>query len=138
MILSIPLKDLMDTYRHVEPTLVTNHMSLKEFITISVGVLDKTEEADPRSYCSKPDYYLDFTTPLAEFDQKIQAANPTNCYEDMDAALIQHQLTALALEVYYELVNSLRVYKIVDLPMVDRAVVGWQGHNMLLRVRRKY
>lgn len=137
MILSIPMKDLMDSYRHVEPHLVTNHLSLKEFMAISIGVLDKVEEADPRSYCSDPHYYLDYTTPLAEFDQKIQEANPTNCYEDLDAAFVQHQLTALALEVYYELVNSLRVYKIVDLPMVDRVVVGWQDQNMLIRVRRK-
>jgi len=56
----------------------------------------------------------------------------------MNAALVHHQLTALALEVYYELVNSLAVYKIVDHPALFRAVVGWRGQNMLLKVYRRF
>jgi len=124
-------------------------MSLKDFVESSVTVLDKIETADQRTFSSHPAYYLDFNSPLpyrtattstsvlAEFEQKIQQANPTNCYEDMNAAALHHQLTALALEVYYELVAFLEVYKIVDHPMLHRAVVGWQGQNMLLKVYRR-
>lgn len=145
MILSIPLNHLLVTYEEVEPYLQEHRMSLKEFVETSVTVLDKVETCDPRAYSSHPAYYLDFdppawmipTNPLAEFEQKIQQANPTNCYEDMNAAIVHHQLTALALEVYYELVNFMEVYKIVDHPMLHRAVVGWRGQNMLLKVCRR-
>jgi len=138
MILLIPLNDLFENYRHIEPHLHENKTSLKEFAEASVAILDKVELADSRNYSSNPEYYLDYTNPLAEFEQKIQGANPTNCYEDMNAALVHHQLTALALEVYYELVNSLAVYKIVDHPALFRAVVGWRGQNMLLKVYRRF
>lgn len=137
MIISIPLNDLLATYQHVEPTLQRGKMSLRDFISTSVTVMDQVELADPRNFSSSPSYYLDFTTPLSEFEEKIQRINPTNCYEDVDDAVFHHQLTALALEVYYELVNSLRVYSITEHPMLSRSVIGWRGQNMLVRVCRR-
>ncbi len=137
-------------YEHVEPHLEQNKMSLKDFMETSVMVMDKVEIADQRSYCSHPAYYLDFSSPfplpntpsrsttiLAEFEQKIQHVNPTNCYEDVNDAVVHHQLTALALEVYYELVNFMEVYKIANHPMLYRSVVGWRGQNMLVKVCRR-
>lgn len=142
MILSIPLSHLLLAYEHVEPHLNENKMSLKGFVENSITVMGKVETSDSRTYSSNPSYYLDteppawlsVTTPLSELELKIQQTNPTNCYEDMDAAIIHHQLTALALEVYYELVNFLEVYKIVNHPLLHRDVVGWRGQDMLLRV----
>lgn len=136
MILAIPLNELLASYIHVEPHLQLNQMTLKEFIIYSLDVMDKVEMADSRNYTSSPDYYLDFRSPYTEFENIIGTSNSAHGYEDMATHFNHHHLTALALEVYHELVNSLQVYKITELPQIRRSTLGWRGQNLLLRVHR--
>lgn len=136
MILVIPLNELLASYIHIEPQLEASQFTLKEFVLQSIEIMDKVELADSRTYAASPDYYLDFTTPMSGIEAKMESTGHTQGLDELSENVFQHHLTALVLEVYYELVNSLRLYKITELPQIRRSAIGWQGQNLVLKVHR--